>query len=27
MAAFMVSVVGTGVGIYVGKRLADRIET
>jgi uncharacterized membrane protein YeaQ/YmgE (transglycosylase-associated protein family) len=27
MTAFMLSIVGTGLGIYVGKRLADRMES
>jgi hypothetical protein len=26
MTAFMLSIVGTGIGIYFGKRLADRME-
>jgi hypothetical protein len=26
MTAFMLSMLGTGIGIYVGKRLADRME-
>ena len=27
MTAFMLSVIGTGLGIYFGKRLADRVES
>lgn len=27
MTAFMLSIVGTGLGIYAGKRLADRMES
>jgi hypothetical protein len=27
MTAFMVSMLGTGVGIYAGRRLADRFES
>jgi hypothetical protein len=27
MTAFMLSIVGTGLGIYFGKRLADRMES
>jgi hypothetical protein len=26
MTAFMLSTVGTGVGVYAGRRLADRLE-
>ena len=27
MTAFVLSMIGTGLGIYAGRRLADRMET